>query len=89
MTPFVAAVRQNLFPLVVNSRPRSLQHYTDHLDGLLFIGRMDAAMRKLSMREIRGSEDMQMKMSRDRQTSRILSHLARATALPHASRRKL
>jgi len=46
---------------------------------------MDAVMRKLAMREIRGSEDMQSKMSRDRKTSRILSHLARATALPHAS----
>ena len=64
---------------------RCLQHYTDHLDGALFTGRMDAVMRKLAMREIRGSEDMQSKMSRDRKTSRILSHLARATALPHAS----
>jgi len=40
------------------------------------------------IREIRGSEDIQMKMGRDRKTSRILSHRTRATALPHPPRRK-
>jgi hypothetical protein len=49
---------------------------------------MDAATRKLAVREIRRSEDMQMKMSRNRKTSRLLFHLARATALPHTLRRK-
>jgi hypothetical protein len=32
--------------------PRCLQHETDHLDGVLFSDRMDAATRKLAMREI-------------------------------------
>ena len=32
---------------------RCLQHETDHLDGVLFIDRMDAATRKQAMREIR------------------------------------
>jgi len=68
---------------------RCLQQETDHLDGVLFIDRMDAVTRKLAVRENRGSKDMQMKMSRNRKTSRILSHLARATALPHPLRRKL
>ena len=52
---------------------RCLQRETDHLDGVLFIDRMDAATRKLAMREIRASKwDVQMKMSRHRKTGRIL-----------------
>lgn len=35
---------------------RCVQHETDHLDGVLFIDRLDAAQRKLAMREIRASE---------------------------------
>ena len=35
---------------------RAIQHETDHLDGVLFIDRLDAAARKLAMREIRESE---------------------------------
>jgi peptide deformylase len=35
---------------------RALQHETDHLDGILFIDRLDAATRKLAMKEIRESE---------------------------------
>jgi peptide deformylase len=35
---------------------RCLQHETDHLDGVLFIDRMDAATRKLAMREIRDAD---------------------------------
>ena len=34
---------------------RCLQHETDHLDGVLFIDRMDVATRKLAMREIRAA----------------------------------
>jgi peptide deformylase len=30
-----------------------MQHETDHLDGILFIDRMDRATRKLAMRAIR------------------------------------
>jgi hypothetical protein len=68
----------------------SILHETDHLDGVLLINRMDAATRKLPMREIRASKwDMQMKMSRHRKTGPILSHPARATALAHRLRRKL
>ncbi|HUD80028.1 MAG TPA: peptide deformylase [Streptosporangiaceae bacterium] len=35
---------------------RCVQHETDHLDGVLFIDRLDAAQRKLAMKEIRASE---------------------------------
>lgn len=35
---------------------RCIQHETDHLDGVLFIDRLDADSRKAAMREIRESE---------------------------------
>jgi peptide deformylase len=35
---------------------RCLQHETDHLDGILFIDRLDIEQRKIAMREIRESE---------------------------------
>jgi peptide deformylase len=35
---------------------RCLQHETDHLDGVLFIDRMDATTRKAAMRAIRDAE---------------------------------
>jgi peptide deformylase len=35
---------------------RCVQHETDHLDGILFIDRLDPAQRKLAMKEIRASE---------------------------------
>jgi len=35
---------------------RALQHETDHLDGILFIDRMDRAQRKLAMKAIRDAE---------------------------------
>ncbi|YAL81978.1 peptide deformylase [Dermacoccaceae bacterium W4C1] len=35
---------------------RCLQHETDHLDGVLFIDRLDAQQRKLAMKEIRSAE---------------------------------
>ncbi|GGS54388.1 peptide deformylase [Planobispora rosea] len=35
---------------------RCFQHETDHLDGVLFIDRMDAQQRKLAMKEIRQAE---------------------------------
>jgi peptide deformylase len=35
---------------------RAIQHETDHLDGILFVERLDAATRKLAMRAIRESE---------------------------------
>ena len=35
---------------------RAIQHETDHLDGVLFIDRLDAAARKAAMKEIRESE---------------------------------
>jgi peptide deformylase len=35
---------------------RCVQHETDHLDGVLFLDRLDAARRKEAMREIRASE---------------------------------
>jgi peptide deformylase len=35
---------------------RAIQHETDHLDGVLFIDRLDEAARKAAMREIREAE---------------------------------
>jgi peptide deformylase len=35
---------------------RCVQHETDHLDGVLFIDRLDRETRKLALREIRDSE---------------------------------
>jgi peptide deformylase len=35
---------------------RCIQHETDHLDGVLFIDRLDPTQRKLAMKEIRASE---------------------------------
>jgi peptide deformylase len=35
---------------------RAIQHETDHLDGVLFLDRLDPANRKLAMKEIRESE---------------------------------
>jgi peptide deformylase len=35
---------------------RCLQHETDHLDGILFIDRMDPAQRKLAMKAVREAE---------------------------------
>jgi peptide deformylase len=46
-------------PIVVEGTEllaRCLQHETDHLNGVLFIDRMDAENRKLAMKEIRDSE---------------------------------
>src|ERR1700733_6560632 len=51
---------------------RCLQHETDHLDGVLFIDRMDAATRKLAMREIRAANwDGPVKITPHRMTDRI------------------
>jgi peptide deformylase len=35
---------------------RCIQHETDHLDGVLFVDRLDPALRKLAMAEIRAAE---------------------------------
>jgi peptide deformylase len=35
---------------------RAIQHETDHLDGILFIDRLDLALRKEAMKAIRESE---------------------------------
>ncbi len=51
---------------------RCMQHETDHLDGVLFIDRMDAATRKLAMREIREANwDATVKISPHRMSDRI------------------
>ena len=46
---------------------RAIQHETDHLDGVLFVDRLDAAARKAAMKEIRESEwfgtDTQVRIS--------------------------
>jgi peptide deformylase len=51
---------------------RCLQHETDHLDGVLFIDRMDTATRKLAMREIREANwEGPVKITPHRMTNRI------------------
>ena len=49
---------------------RAIQHETDHLDGILFIDRLDDAGRKAAMREIRESEWFGL----ERPTVRISPH---------------
>jgi len=49
---------------------RAIQHETDHLDGILFIDRLDDAGRKAAMREIRESEWFGL----DRPTIRVSPH---------------
>jgi peptide deformylase len=46
-------------PVVIEGsalKARAIQHETDHLDGVLFVDRLDAATRKRAMREIRRAE---------------------------------
>ena len=46
-------------PIIVEGtayKARALQHETDHLDGVLFIDRMDREQRKLAMRAIREAQ---------------------------------
>ncbi len=51
---------------------RCFQHETDHLDGVLFIDRMDQATRKRAMKEIREANwGASLKMSPHRMTDRI------------------
>jgi peptide deformylase len=51
---------------------RCLQHETDHLDGVLFIDRMDTPTRKLAMREIREADwNGPVRISPHRMTDRI------------------
>jgi peptide deformylase len=52
---------------------RCLQHETDHLDGVLFIDRMDAATRKEAMKAIRAADwNNPVKVSPHRISDRIL-----------------
>jgi peptide deformylase len=51
---------------------RCLQHETDHLDGVLFIDRMDLPTRKRAMKEIREANwDGSVKITPHRMTDRI------------------
>ncbi|MDP9116111.1 MAG: peptide deformylase [Actinomycetota bacterium] len=57
----VVAHGQNMFgdPVSVEGTAtlaRCIQHETDHLDGVLFVDRLDADARKLAMREIREAQ---------------------------------
>ncbi len=57
----VVATGQNMYgePITVEGTEllaRCVQHETDHLDGILFIDRMDKATRKLAMKAIREAE---------------------------------
>ena len=58
--------------LLVQVLARGLQHETDHLDGVLFIDRMDTATRKQAMKAIREANwDGTLKITPHRMTDRI------------------
>jgi len=70
--------------------PRCLQHETDHLDGVLFSDRMDAATRKLAMREIQSIKVAYA--DEDEQASEDWPHTLTSGAgdrIPYTLRRKL
>ncbi|MDD2858134.1 MAG: peptide deformylase [Candidatus Nanopelagicales bacterium] len=57
----VVAKGMNMYgePVIIEGselKARAVQHETDHLDGILFIDRLDEATRKAAMKEIRESE---------------------------------
>jgi peptide deformylase len=56
---------------------RAIQHETDHLDGVLFIDRLDPEARKEAMREIRGSEWFGL----ERPTVKVSPHPTRGLGL--------
>ena len=56
---------------------RAIQHETDHLDGVLFLDRLDAAARKAAMRDIRESEWFGL----EKPTVKISPHATRGFAL--------
>ena len=56
---------------------RAIQHETDHLDGVLFIDRLDAEARKAAMREIRQSEWFGL----EQPTVKVSPHPTRGLAL--------
>jgi peptide deformylase len=56
---------------------RAIQHETDHLDGVLFIDRLDTGARKAAMREIRESEWFGL----ERPVVRISPHATRGLGL--------
>ena len=56
---------------------RAIQHETDHLDGVLFIDRLDDAARKAAMREIRESDWFGL----ERPTVKVSPHPTRGFAI--------
>lgn len=57
----VVATGMNMYgePVVIEGselKARAVQHETDHLDGILFIDRLDEATRKAAMKEIREAQ---------------------------------
>jgi peptide deformylase len=56
---------------------RAIQHETDHLDGVLFIDRLDTEARKAAMREIRESEWFGL----ERPTVKVSPHATRGLGI--------
>jgi len=56
---------------------RAIQHETDHLDGVLFIDRLDDAARKAAMREIREAEWFGL----EKPTVKVSPHATRGFAI--------
>ncbi|MBS45808.1 MAG: peptide deformylase [Nocardioides sp.] len=56
---------------------RAVQHETDHLDGVLFVDRLDTAARKAAMKEIRESEWFGL----ERPTVKVSPHATRGLGI--------
>ncbi|MFN3340962.1 MAG: peptide deformylase, partial [Dietzia sp.] len=56
---------------------RAIQHETDHLDGILFLDRLDSAARKAAMKEIREADWF----ATERPTVRISPHATNGLGL--------
>ena len=56
---------------------RAIQHETDHLDGVLFVDRLDSEARRAAMREIREAEWFGL----DRPTVKVSPHATRGLGL--------
>ena len=56
---------------------RAIQHETDHLDGVLFVDRLDSEARRVAMREIRESEWFGL----ERPTVKVSPHATRGLGL--------
>ena len=60
---------------------RAIQHETDHLDGVLFLDRLDTEARKAAMREVRESEWFGLDLGPGRPTVKVSPHPTRGLGM--------